>query len=123
MHAQAFVFHVREPLVLLLVARQAAGDHGVAGLAEPPADGAADAAHAAGHEDDARNDRHLRAPVAIGLAVGVGVGHFQHPQIRREFQLGVPAVAIVVIIPIIPGGRAFGFPLAKKIGEGLGMNE
>src|SRR2546426_4325787 len=56
-HAIALGSHAAEPFVLLLVARQAAGDHGVAGLAEPPADRAADAAHAARHEHDALDYR------------------------------------------------------------------
>src|SRR5207237_10838598 len=60
--------HAGEPPVLLLVARQAAGDHGMAGLAEPPADRAADAAHAARHEHDALDDR--QRIVAPGLLLG-----------------------------------------------------
>src|SRR5437773_4009478 len=67
-HAIALRSHAGEPLVLLLVARQAAGDHDVPGLAEPPADRAADAAHAARHEHDALDDR--QRTVAPGLLLG-----------------------------------------------------
>src|SRR5204862_116646 len=58
-----------EPLVLLLVARQAARDHGVAGLPEALADRGADAAHAAGDERDPLD--HLAAAVAPELVIGL----------------------------------------------------
>src|SRR6185503_13376169 len=56
-HAVARGAHAGDPFILLLVARQAARHHRVAGLAEELADRAADAAHAAGDEDDALDDR------------------------------------------------------------------
>ena len=57
MHAQALGAHAGEPLFLLVVCRQAARDHRVAGLSQPPADRRADAPHSPGDECDALDDR------------------------------------------------------------------
>src|SRR4051812_11357253 len=57
-HAVALGTHAREPLVLFLVARKTAGDDRMPGASQPAADRAADAAHAAGDERDARYGRY-----------------------------------------------------------------
>src|SRR5512134_884438 len=66
-HAMALAPHRLQPLGLALVARQAAGDHRVAGRGEARADRRADAAHAARDEDDARQRGLRRACLAARL--------------------------------------------------------
>src|SRR5512134_551367 len=56
-YAKALAPHRFQPLGLALVARQAAGDHRVAGRGQARADRRADAAHAARDEGDARQRR------------------------------------------------------------------
>src|SRR6185436_1638635 len=77
-HAESARAHHVEPLVLLLVAGQAARDHRMAGAAEAVADRGADAAHAAGDEGDALHDRQRFIAPCFRLLYDFRFSHGSH---------------------------------------------